>query len=219
MRYAFWDVALAEFRGQPLIGSGSGAFAIAWRAQPDKAKPALDAHSLYLETLGELGLVGAAALALFLGSVGLCAAGLYRRAPPAACGPLAGLLVFAVHAGLDWDWEMPAVTGSRVAAGRHRLRRLTTTPSPRDRPGGHQWPRGGAEARSAAWSGSRSSCAGGCPGCGPSATTWSHPGPRFAHAPGHAWEQLCTAGADPGQAVRCSCARPTWRPWPARATW
>ena len=46
------------------------------------------------------------------------------------------------------------------------------------------------EARSAAWSGSRSSCAGGSPGCGPSATTWIAPRPAFAHAPGHAWEQL-----------------------------
>ena len=34
-----------------------------------------------------------------------------RRAPrAAAAGPAAALLAWALHAGLDWDWEMPALT-------------------------------------------------------------------------------------------------------------
>jgi hypothetical protein len=35
---------------------------------------------------------------------------LYRVYPAAATGPAAVLAAFAIHAGLDWDWEMPAVT-------------------------------------------------------------------------------------------------------------
>jgi hypothetical protein len=33
-----------------------------------------------------------------------------RVDPAWATGPCAALGVFAVHAGLDWDWEMPALT-------------------------------------------------------------------------------------------------------------
>ena len=60
-----------------------------------------DAHSLYLETLAELGLVGFALLALLIGGVAVTA----RRA-----GPAAALAAWALHAGVDWDWELPALT-------------------------------------------------------------------------------------------------------------
>ena len=111
VRYAFWGVALEEWRDHPLRGIGSGGFAVDWRADRDGREPAVDAHSLYIETLGELGLVGTACLALFLAGVGACGAGLYRAAPASACGPIAAFLAWTVHAGLDWDWEMPALTG------------------------------------------------------------------------------------------------------------
>jgi hypothetical protein len=32
-----------------------------------------------------------------------------RRSPQAA-GAIAALVTYAVHAGLDWDWELPALT-------------------------------------------------------------------------------------------------------------
>ena len=40
----------------------------------------------------------------------MAAAAAYRRAPVAASGAVAAVAAWAVHAGLDWDWEMPAVT-------------------------------------------------------------------------------------------------------------
>ncbi len=110
-RYAYWEVAIDAFAEDPVKGTGSGGFAVEWRRQPDRDERAVDAHSLYVETLAELGLPGAAFLILFLGGVAVCAARLHRAAPALAAGPAAGLLVWAVHAGLDWDWEMPAVTG------------------------------------------------------------------------------------------------------------
>src|SRR6185436_19716080 len=74
-----------------------------------------DAHSLYLETLGELGLVG---LALLLVVIGALAWSILRarvrpvalpRAQVAAVG--AAFAAWAVHAAADWDWQVPALTG------------------------------------------------------------------------------------------------------------
>lgn len=117
VRYAYWGVALDSFTAHPIEGVGSGGFAVEWRRQPHRAEAAVDAHSLYLETLGELGIVGAVALATFLAGLGAAGARLYARDPGPATGPAAALLAFAVHAGLDWDWEMPALTGIALLLG------------------------------------------------------------------------------------------------------
>ncbi len=110
-RYDYWDVALGAFADHPLAGIGAGGFKVEWwREQPDTAAPASDAHSLYVETLAELGLVGLAALALLFAGVGLAAARALWHHRALAAGPVAALVAWALHAGLDWDWEMPAVT-------------------------------------------------------------------------------------------------------------
>ena len=111
LRYTYWDVALGAFARHPVAGTGAGGFAMEWRREPDRAEPAVDAHSLYIETLSELGLVGAALLLAFLVAVTVAVTRACARDPAAAAGPAAALLVWAVHAGLDWDWEMPALTG------------------------------------------------------------------------------------------------------------
>jgi O-Antigen ligase len=109
-RYAYWRVAFDDFTTAPLQGPGSGAFRVAWRRERTIDDPAKDAHSLYLETLTELGLIGLAALAAFLAGLGLAAARAYRAGAVRVAGPAAALATWAVHAGLDWDWEMPALT-------------------------------------------------------------------------------------------------------------
>ena len=106
-----WDGWLAA----PIRGEGSGAFEVRWmrdRTVPEKVR---DAHSLPLETLSELGVVGIVLLLAFLGAVAAAAVlacrgrtGL-RRAPAAAAA--AGFATWAVHAAIDWDWQMPALTG------------------------------------------------------------------------------------------------------------
>src|SRR5207249_14532 len=109
-RYAYWGVALRMWRDHPLRGDGSGSFATEWRRRRKVMDPSKDAHSLYIETAGELGAVGVALLALLFGGVATAGRRLYRRSAAAAAGPLAALLTWALHAGLDWDWEMPALT-------------------------------------------------------------------------------------------------------------
>ena len=34
----------------------------------------------------------------------------HRADPALSAGPAAALVVWALHASLDWDWEMPALT-------------------------------------------------------------------------------------------------------------
>jgi hypothetical protein len=109
-RYRYWGVAADAWLDRPIVGSGTGGFQVAWRKERDRVDRAGDAHSLYVETAAELGTVGVVLLLLFLGGVAVSVARLYQVEPALATGPAAGLAVWACHAGLDWDWEMPAVT-------------------------------------------------------------------------------------------------------------
>jgi hypothetical protein len=109
-RYSYWRVALGSFADHPVQGIGSGGFVVDWLQERDVLDPTREAHSLYLGTLAELGLVGLAALLAFLAGVALAARRLWRSDPALAAGPAAALAVWAAHAGLDWDWEMPAVS-------------------------------------------------------------------------------------------------------------
>jgi len=109
-RYSYWRVALGTFAGHPVQGIGSGGFVVDWLQERDVLDPTREPHSLYLGTLAELGLVGLAALLVFLGGIAAAARRLWRSDPGLAAGPAAALAVWVAHAGLDWDWEMPAAT-------------------------------------------------------------------------------------------------------------
>jgi hypothetical protein len=106
-----WQVALRAFGDEPVVGLGAGKFGQHWLAERDSDLKVEDAHSLYLETLAELGVVG---LALVLVAIGGILVGIARRLRGEGRHLYAALLsaglAWAVHAGIDWDWEMPAVT-------------------------------------------------------------------------------------------------------------
>ena len=111
-RGEYWDVALGTFAAHPLAGTGAASFQVEWTRERETRQFAADAHSLYIETLAELGLVGALLLAAFAGCVSLGIRRAWRAAPddPLLAASSAVLAAFAVHAGVDWDWEIPAVT-------------------------------------------------------------------------------------------------------------
>jgi hypothetical protein len=109
-RYAYWSVALRAFSDQPLHGVGAGGWSVWWLRYRHVREFAQDAHSLPLQTLAELGLVGAILLLAFFGGVALAARDTLRVDRAAAAGPIAGLVVYLAHTPLDWDWQMPAVT-------------------------------------------------------------------------------------------------------------
>jgi hypothetical protein len=109
-RYEYWRVALKAFEAEPLRGVGAGGWAVYWLRDRRINAFAQDAHSLPLQTMAELGLIGLALLALFLGGMVGVAARAHRLLPALAGGPAAGFAAYIAHAPLDWDWEMPAVT-------------------------------------------------------------------------------------------------------------
>ena len=107
-RSAYWGAAFAELRERPLLGSGAGSFHLSWREHRAVETEVRDAHSLYVETLSELGPVG---LVLVLAVIAVpLGAAVRRRGDAVGAAAAAGFSVFAFHAGLDWDWEMPVVT-------------------------------------------------------------------------------------------------------------
>jgi hypothetical protein len=113
-RAAYWDVAIADARAHPALGSGAGTYHQVWVERRPAPNEAQDAHSLYLETLAELGPLG---LALVAGTLALP----FLRGRGLVLGAYAA---FVVQAGVDWEWELPAVTLAgllcAVAAVRNR---------------------------------------------------------------------------------------------------
>jgi O-antigen ligase len=107
----YWHVAWHEAKEFPVAGRGAGTFELAWLEEQPIPESILDAHSLYLETLAELGVVGLGLLALALAPPLLAA---FRGASAAAAG---GYVAFLFHAGVEWDWEMPAVTVAGLLCG------------------------------------------------------------------------------------------------------
>lgn len=109
-RYDYWNVAFRAFRAEPVHGVGAGGWAVDWLRYRPINDFAQDAHSLPLQTLAELGIVGILLLIAFLAGIGLSARDAVRRLPALAAGPIAGFVVYVAHAPLDWDWQMPAVS-------------------------------------------------------------------------------------------------------------
>jgi hypothetical protein len=110
-RREHWEVSLASFRRDRLRGEGAGTYDVAWSRERPRPVAARDGHSLYVETLGELGVPGLVAVAmcllLILGAFAYRARGPDRSLFAAF---LAAGLAWAADAAVDWNWEMPALT-------------------------------------------------------------------------------------------------------------
>lgn len=107
-RVNFWRIALDQHEEHPWLGSGAGTYEQFWKRDRPGAEEARDGHSLYLETLGELGWIG---LVLLLAALAVpLAAAVRARGEPSAAAALATYVAYLVHAGIDWDWEIPALT-------------------------------------------------------------------------------------------------------------
>jgi hypothetical protein len=131
-RASYYSVAWRDYTAHPLLGSGAGTYGFAWARSGKEVAfgGALDAHSLYLETLAELGPIGLV-LVLLLLLVPLRALRVART--PYVAAALGAYVAFLIHAGLDWDWEMPAVVVAGLSCGAAALAALPASAAPIDR--------------------------------------------------------------------------------------
>jgi hypothetical protein len=122
-RYQYWQAALSAFDAHTLKGIGPGTFEFYWAQHNSLAEFVRNAHSLYLETLAELGIVG---LTLMGGFVALVLVGGSMRALRAAAATrlaiataVAGFAAFAAGAAFDWVWQIGVIpfVGVLLAAG------------------------------------------------------------------------------------------------------
>jgi hypothetical protein len=113
-RYQYWEAAADANATAPLTGIGPGTFEYWWAREGTVAGFVRDAHSLYMETLGELGIVGFALIVGFVGGVLVVGAirALRRRRGRTSllAAATAGAFAYGVMAAFDWVWELTVVT-------------------------------------------------------------------------------------------------------------
>jgi O-Antigen ligase len=124
VRYEYWRVGLDAFSSAPLHGVGAGGYRVVWRQERRVPYSATEVHSLPLEMAAELGLVGLGLFALFVGALGVAGRRALAQRASLAPGAVAVCVAWLLHAAIDWDWQLPAVTlpalvlaGGLLAAG------------------------------------------------------------------------------------------------------
>jgi hypothetical protein len=115
-RADLWRLAWDDARENPVLGAGSGTYERYFLAhQPPEIGRVRDAHGLYIETLAELGPFG---LILLLGALAVPLTALWAaRTHPLVPGAAGAYAAYLVHTGVDWDWELPAVTLAGLLCG------------------------------------------------------------------------------------------------------
>jgi hypothetical protein len=112
-RCDYYRVAIEGVPKHPLLGLGAGNFRSEYVRERHTAEEPRVTHSLPLQLLAELGLVGAALGATVLGCV-LLAAWRFVHSGPGRDATFAGALgtlgYWLAHASIDWLWQLPAVS-------------------------------------------------------------------------------------------------------------
>jgi hypothetical protein len=114
-RVVLFSAAWHDAQAHPVIGSGAGSYEAYWLSHRTAAMKVRDAHSLYLETLAEGGVVGLAILLLALGTPLVAAVRARRRRGVAAA--TGAYVAYLAGAAVDWDWEITSVTLAAIFVG------------------------------------------------------------------------------------------------------
>jgi O-Antigen ligase len=112
-RYQYWQVAIEAFHTSPWKGIGPGTFEFYWAQHNSLAEFIRNAHSLYIETLAELGIVGLALIGGFFALVLAAGSGRALRATSPVRLPIAtavaGVAAFCAAAAFDWVWQIGVI--------------------------------------------------------------------------------------------------------------
>jgi UDP-N-acetylmuramyl pentapeptide phosphotransferase/UDP-N-acetylglucosamine-1-phosphate transferase len=121
-RYDYWRIAWTVWREHPLAGVGAGNYARPYYERRATSEDVEQPHSLELQVLSELGLVGLVLLACALSGV---VWGAVRMRAPARGSPLSRALLvgglgtftaWLVQASVDWMALLPGLTAIALAA-------------------------------------------------------------------------------------------------------
>jgi hypothetical protein len=135
-RAAYWNVQLDQFAESPLYGAGGGSFLAAWTQHRGSREPARNAHSLPLEMLGDLGIIGFLIFMALAGAIAIATKRAAVKDSRLAAGPAAALLAFAAHCLIDWDWQVPGLMLAIIALAAVPLA-MSSLPSDRAEPQRH----------------------------------------------------------------------------------
>jgi hypothetical protein len=121
-RYDYWRIAWRVWQAHPMLGVGAGNYPRSYYEQRATTEDIEQPHSIELQALSELGLVGALLLLCFVGGVGWGAFRMRGRAielelPRALL--VAGLGAFAAwlaQTSVDWMHLLPGLTAFALAA-------------------------------------------------------------------------------------------------------
>jgi O-Antigen ligase len=120
-RYQFWQAAGHAFDHHPVGGTGPGTFQFWWARHATADGFVRNAHSLYMETLAETGIVG---FALLIGLLVTFAAFAARRALRSEPGPrlwlsaaAGALAAFLLAAAVEWVWQLAAIAAAALTVG------------------------------------------------------------------------------------------------------
>jgi O-Antigen ligase len=112
-RYLYWKTAIDGLSGHWLAGFGPGTFQLQWLPRAPVWSYVRNAHSLYIETLSEVGLVGLVLLGgfllLILGTAIRRVAASYFETRVHAAAVAAACLAFLISATFDWVWQVPVL--------------------------------------------------------------------------------------------------------------
>jgi len=157
-RYQFWQAAIDQNETDPWKGTGPGTFQFWWSQHGSYSGYVRDTHSLYFQTLGELGIPGLLLIVAFIGACLILAVSRCLRAPPdvrlGLAAATAGVATFAAAAAVDWDWQLGVLPAAflmlaAVIAGAGAPDRLARRERA-ERPGARRWLARGAIAAVAA---------------------------------------------------------------------
>jgi O-Antigen ligase len=118
-RYQFWKAGVDAFREEPVRGIGAGGYEAWWAEHGSLPYFIRNAHSLFVELLAELGLLGLLAIGAFLvpaAAGGVAIRGRDRTHAVAAGAALAVLACGVTSAAIDWTWQLPAAFAPVVVA-------------------------------------------------------------------------------------------------------
>jgi O-Antigen ligase len=119
-RWQFWSAAIDEFQSAPAEGRGAASYQSWWAKHASFTYFLRNAHSLYLEALGELGLLGLVLIvAAFTAGVAIAVRRVARASPgerPTVAGLTAVFAAFAFAAAIDWVWQITVIAGVGLTA-------------------------------------------------------------------------------------------------------